>query len=73
MYLSVLFQALLNLGSTDAGLRVAAYKLLSGVKQAFHLRISSQLESSHGINVVVILCVYIHVHIMYVCMDRGHD
>ena len=41
-------QALLNLGSVDAGLRVAAYKLLSGVKQAFHLRISYQLESSHG-------------------------
>ena len=41
-------QALLNLGSTDACLRVAAYKLLCGVKQAFHLRISHYLDSSHG-------------------------
>jgi neurofibromin 1 len=41
--------ALLNLGCTDAGLRVAAYKLLSGVKQAFHLRISYQLEASHDL------------------------
>ena len=53
-------QALLNLGSTDAGLRVAAYKLLSGVKQAFHLRISYQLESSHGtyMNIQTIQYVY---------------
>ena len=44
-------QALLNLGSTDAGLRVAAYKLLSAVKDAFHLRIDRHLESSHGVYV----------------------
>lgn len=63
-YLYVLYQALLNLGSTDAGLRVAAYKLLSGVKQAFHLRISYQLESSHGMSV------YCSLSADYVCMGK---
>lgn len=49
-------QALLNLGCTDASLRVAAYKLLSGVKQAFHLRISYQLQSSHGTILYHVFC-----------------
>lgn len=41
--------ALLNLGSPESCLRVAAYKLLSAVKDAFHLRIDRHLESSHGV------------------------
>ena len=41
--------ALLNLGSTDSGLRTAAYKLLSAVKKAFKLRIDRHLESTHDL------------------------
>ena len=41
--------ALLNLGSTDSSLRAAAYKLLSAVKDAFHLKIDRHLESSHDL------------------------
>ena len=41
--------ALLNLGSTDSGLRIAAYKLLSAVKKAFKLRIDRHLESTHDL------------------------
>ena len=41
--------ALLNLGSTDASLRTAAYKLLSAVKDAFQMRIDRHLESTHDL------------------------
>ena len=41
--------ALLNLGSTDSGLRTAAYKLLSAIKKAFKMRIDRHLESTHDL------------------------
>ena len=41
--------ALLNLGSVDPGLRIAAYKLLSAVKDGFRLRIVRHLESTHDL------------------------
>ena len=44
----VSFQALLNLGSPDPWLRVAAYKLLCAVKETFKLQIDYHLDESHS-------------------------
>lgn len=46
---SVEFQALLNLGSSDPSLRSAAYNLLCTLTQTFDLKIEGQLLETAGI------------------------
>ncbi len=42
---------MLNLGSTEPWLRVAAYRLLCAVKETFKLELDIHLDDSHGIQI----------------------